>query len=222
MDSGPRRWLRRWRLAAGSLLALLVWSAPAPSQPLDPPPPHGGPPHGRPPHGRHGPPLEALFARRAEELGLGEETLARIRAIVEESRASTEQGRAELDAAHRAMRDLLDDDVPDEARVMEQAERIGALEIRHRQQRLAAMLAIRALLSDAQRDELIRLRKESGPRSRRARGTPLGPCAPDLAELCPEARPGPPALRCLAERWSDLSRPCQTFVEQGRPMPFRP
>ncbi len=212
----------RWCRAAGVATLLLAWSLPVGAQPPAPPggpalpgrPPH---PPGRPPHGHGPPPLEKITARYAERLALDEEALARIRVIALEAREANEESRAALEAAHDEMRALLKQDVPDEARVMEQAERIGALEIRTRQQRLRAMLAIRALLSDEQRAELVRIRGESASGPPRPRDGPLGPCGPDLGDLCPEARPGRASLRCLANRWDDVSRRCRNFVQHGPP-----
>ncbi len=212
----------RWCRAAGVASLLLVWSVPAGAQP---PAESGGPaipgrpphPPGRPPYGHGPPPLEKITARYAERLALDEETLARIRAIALEARTANEASRAALEAAHDEMRALLKQDVPDEAQVMRQAERIGALETRTRQQRLRAMLAIRALLSDEQRAELVRIRGESASGPPRPRDGPLGPCGPDLGDLCPEARPGRASLRCLANRWDDVSRRCRNFVQHGPP-----
>ncbi|MDJ0850857.1 MAG: Spy/CpxP family protein refolding chaperone [Myxococcota bacterium] len=213
--SGRRR-SRGYRAAGFVAALLLAWSPPAPAEPPDGPP-GGPPPHGGPPRPHGPPPPEAIAARYGERLGLDEEALARIRGISEETRSAHEQLRAELEAAHQDMRALLSQEVPNESEVMQQAERIGTLETRNRQLRLRAMLAIRALLSDEQRAELVRMRGERRPGEPRPRGGPLGPCSVDLAELCPESRPGRAALRCLANRWDDVSRPCRRFVQHGPP-----
>ena len=92
---------------------------------------------------------------------------------------------------------------------MQQADRLGALEAEASRRRLAAMLAIRAMLSDEQRAELVRIREEDGPRGRRS------PCAADLAEHCPDASPGRGALQCVSQRWEDLSPQCRRFFEHG-------
>jgi Spy/CpxP family protein refolding chaperone len=206
-------WLRR--AAVGRLLLaafLAVLAAPVGAEPP-------GPPHPGPPHHRGGPPPPDAFVEwHAERLGLDEETREKIRAIANDARRASEAGRARLDAAHERLRALLDEDEPDEAAVLEQADVIGALESEERRRRLAAMLAIRSLLSDEQRAELVRIREEAhlgmgGPRERRsAHGRP---CGPELEKWCPEAPSGRDALLCLAEHWDEVSPRCRSVFEAG-------
>jgi Spy/CpxP family protein refolding chaperone len=77
------------------------------------------------------------------------------------------------------MRRLLGQDRPDEAAVMQQAERIGALEIELHKQRLRTMLRIRALLTPEQRRELVTIHGERHRgRQRRPAQTPPQPAPP--------------------------------------------
>jgi Spy/CpxP family protein refolding chaperone len=125
---------------------------------------HGGPGGPGGPRGPGGPHV-GLIEEHAEQLGVDEETLEKIRAIVDESRAAGEDLRAELRDAHGALRELLSQDSPDFDAAMAQVETIGELEIQERKNRLGAMLRIRSLMTPEQRAELSRIREEA--RSRR-------------------------------------------------------
>ena len=155
---------------------------------------------------------DRFITEYAERLGLDQETLAAIRTIVEASRAHGETLRTELQQAYVQMRALLSQEVPDEAAVMRQADAIGALELAARKQRLQVMLRIRALLTPAQRQELIRL-QETWPRRRRPDFVPA--CQAESTDFCPDVAPGRPHLECLYEHMAELSEACRTAI-QGR------
>src|SRR5262245_46516015 len=87
------------------------------------------------PHGEHGPILERVLERCAERLGLDDTTLTAIRTLAATSRQDEETLRAEIHQAHDTMRALLSQDKPEESAVMQQAERIGALELAQQKQR---------------------------------------------------------------------------------------
>jgi hypothetical protein len=74
--------------------------------------------------------------------------------------------------------------------------------------RLDALLQIHALLSPAQREELVKIREEEWG-GRRGRG-----CAADVDALCADAARGAPTLRCLAERFESLSPGCRRAVDR--------
>ena len=110
--------------------------------------------HGR----RHGrPPLDALLEQNAERLALDAETLERIRAVADASRPEHERLADALHALRQDMRQQLGEDDPDRDAVMKLADRIGAAETALDKQRLATLLEIRALLTPAQRQELVRI-----------------------------------------------------------------
>lgn len=155
---------------------------------------------------------DRFIAEYAERLGLDQQTLATIRALVEASRAQAEPLGVELRQAYAQMRALLSQEVPSEAAVMQQADAIGALELAARKQRLQVMLQIRALLTPAQRQELVRLQETWNTR-RRAEIVPA--CRVENTEICPDAAPGRPQLACLYEHMAELSEACRTAL-QGR------
>jgi Spy/CpxP family protein refolding chaperone len=156
--------------------------------------------------------LDRFTAEYVERLGLDKETLATIRTIVDASRAQGETLRADLRQAYARMRTLLSQEEPNEAAVMQHADTIGALELAARKQRLQVMLRIRALLTPAQRQELIRL-QETWHTGRRSDVMPA--CQAESTDFCPDVAPGRPHLECLYEHMADLSEACRTAI-QGR------
>ena len=120
----------------------------------------GKPPHA-PHHGRRGPPLiEQVLERHAERLGLDAQARARIEEIADAAQAESEPLRETLHALHDELRAELAKDAPEEATVMQLAERIGAAETDERKLRLRSMLRIRALLTEQQRAELVKIHAE--------------------------------------------------------------
>jgi Spy/CpxP family protein refolding chaperone len=138
-----RRWTRRGATAA-LLLAGLALAFPA---------------HARRDRGDWGG-SGGWIERHAEELGLDEAKLAEIRAILDASRAQADGIHDEHRAARKAMHDLLDQDEPDRAAVMKQAEVLGEIEVRKHKHRLETMLKIREMLTPEQRAQLRTLKDE--------------------------------------------------------------
>jgi Spy/CpxP family protein refolding chaperone len=157
-------------------------------------------------------PPERVMAEHAEQLGLAPETLRAIRTIVEASRGPQETRRVALRQAYAQMRALLSQEVTNEAAVMQQAETISALELAARKQRLQVMLRIRALLTPAQRQELVRL-QEAWHTHRRP--YILQACQTESTDLCSDAAPGRPYLACLHDHLAELSEACRSAL-QGR------
>jgi Spy/CpxP family protein refolding chaperone len=124
---------------------------------------------------RHGrkherPPLDALLERHAERLGLDAEMLARIRAAADASRPEHERLADELHALRLEMRERLGEDAPDRDAVMHLADRIGTAETALDKHRLTTLLEIRALLTPAQRQELVRIFDERRRERHEAKG----------------------------------------------------
>ena len=168
----------RKRIAAtGSVAAAVLLLASAlPGEVRAGPPGQGGP-HGQPPMG-------GFIERHAERLELDEAAVASIRKVVDRTRSDNEKVQRQIEAEHKQMRIMLEADSPNEKRVMQQADTIGALYTRERKNRLRAMLAVRALLTPEQRAELQKIRREMhdkhGDRPPHAdwhgrRGGPQGP-----------------------------------------------
>jgi len=168
---------------------------------------------GRPPRDADSHPGRFFEEEYAERLGLEAETLAAIRTIVQASRLQSKAIWTELQQAHAQMRALLSQAMPDTAAVMQQADTINALELAERKNRLQAMLQIRALLTPAQRQELVQLQ---GELSTRRRFDSLSACQADSANLCPDATPGRARLQCLHDHLAELSEACRAAFQSRR------
>lgn len=149
----------------------------------------------------------------AERLGLEAETLAAIRTIVEAAGLQNKALWAEMHRAYAQMRQLLSQEMPDTAAVMQQADTISALELTERKNRLQAMLQIRALLTPAQRQELVRLQ---GELATRGRFNTMSACQADSANFCADAAPGRVRLQCLHDHLAALSEACRTALQRLR------
>ena len=153
---------------------------------------------------------DRFIAEHAEQLGLAPETLTAIRTLVEASRGPQETRRVALRRAYAQMRALLSQEVPNEAMVMQQAEAISALELAARKQRLQVMLRIRALLTPAQRQELVRLQEAWHTR----RGPDiLQACQTESTDLCADAGQGRRHLACLQDHMTELSEACRGALQ---------
>ena len=168
---------------------------------------------GRPPRDAGSHPGRFIEEEYAERLGLEAETLATIHTIVETARLQSKPLWTELHQAHAQMRALLSQETPDPAAVMRQADTIGALELAERKNRLQAMLQIRAILTSAQRQELVRLQ---GELSTRGRFDGLHACQADSAKLCSDAAPGRVRIQCLRDHLEELSETCRAAIQRPR------
>ena len=166
-------------------------------------------------HKGRGPLSERWIEEHAERLGLDQETLTTIRTIADASRQKEEEFREALRNAYDTMRELLSQEVPDEATVMQQAEVIGALELTKRQHRLRTLLRIRSLLTPEQRQALIRIHDEQYARRQ---ADVLSACQNDMARFCADADRWRERVRCLYHHMAELSPACTRVMgsRQGR------
>jgi len=187
-------------VVASSFVCAAALARPPVGPPFGPPGPPGGP----------GP--EGFLEEHADRLGLDDDTRAAIRAIVDESRARAAELHDDHREARRALRDLLEQDSPDEAAVMKQAELLGAIETQLRKHRLQALLRIHALLTPEQRKEMMALHRE------RHRGPEmvLEDCEGDLEALCPQADSPFDQMGCLREQADHVSEGCAAALETFR------
>lgn len=194
--------LRSLPLTAFGLAALLLAGAASASSPG----------HHGPRHGHHGMDEQGFVQENAERLGLAEETRQAIEAIVEDSHARAAALHDEHREARHALKDLLSQDVPDEATVMAQAEELGRIETALSKHRLATMLRIRALLSPEQRSQLLEIRREKHARKEAVREA----CAAEIGQWCPDADSSWERMRCLRENEERLSETCAAALEPMR------
>jgi Spy/CpxP family protein refolding chaperone len=170
-------------------------------------PPFGGPP------GPRGP--EGMIEEHADRLGLDDEARAAIRAIVDASHERAAELHEDHREAHRVLRDLLSQDSPDEAAVMQQAELLGTIETETTKHRLQTLLRIRALLTPEQREEMMGMHR--GHREHHGRPEMLlENCEGDLEKLCPDAGSPFDRMECLHEHADHVSEGCVSALETLR------
>jgi Spy/CpxP family protein refolding chaperone len=148
--------------------------------------------------------LAALHAN-ATRLGLNDETVAAVAAILAEGKANLATLNAERASAREALRRLLSAPTPDEAAVMAEADRIADLDAQRLKLRLQTLLRIRPLFTAAQIDALHTLRGQ-----RRAAFEDA--CRSDVATWCSDALLGPEQLQCLGAHDAELSAECRSVV----------
>ena len=139
--------------------------------------------------------------------------LQTIETIVDESRKRARGLHVELRGLHREMHDLLSQETPDEAAVMQQAEAIGQAETELHKHRLGALIKIRALLTGEQREELSRIREETREEWRERL---VDSCDADIDGLCPDADDPWSRRGCARTHWDELSADCQNAIESAR------
>ena len=125
--------------AAAALLAVFALSA--------------GNASARPPLGGSGPGTSMLEGR-IRHLDLDTATRDAVFAILDGSRPTEREIESRLDTEHASMRALLEQDSPDEAAVLAQADRVGQTMLELRKQQLRTLLAVRSQLTPEQRAEL--------------------------------------------------------------------
>ena len=110
-----------------------------------------------------------LVKEKAKELGVSEDTLAKVDALSKETRAQEEELRTRLREATQKVRKLLDENRPDEKALLETSALASKISRETRLLRLQCSLKVRALLSDEQLGKFMEIRKKAMS-TRRARG----------------------------------------------------
>jgi Spy/CpxP family protein refolding chaperone len=114
-----------------------------------------GPKHG-------GEPLQ----RYIDALDLDSPTREKVQEILDASKQERAGFRARIRPEFERMRNLLDQDEPDEAAVMQQVEKIGLIKIEGRKAMLGTLLRVRALLTPEQRETLMEMKRQEREKRR--------------------------------------------------------
>lgn len=117
----------------------------------------------QPPGGRQQYSPDEFLERDLEKLGLDAGQTKRVHAILAAARERRVARRPEMRTAFDRMRELLEADLPDEAAVMKQVERIGALKMEEHKDMVRTLLAVRAELTPEQRRQLKAMSPDKGP-----------------------------------------------------------
>ena len=117
------------------------------------------------PEGRKGKmgkgPLPHEFLRRhADQLGISEDILEQVEAIVAEVKESQRTLRRDIKKLKIDVHYEMEQDNPDREKIMNLVRETGELKIKQHQARIGVLLDIRALLTPTQRESLERLMKE--------------------------------------------------------------
>jgi len=121
------------------------------------------PPGNQPPDGPPWTPPDERLEQHLRELGLDASQIDKAHTILVAAKRTREESDEKLRKAFDEMRTLLEQDLPDEAAVMRQADRIGAIRTDGRKAMLRALLAVRADLSPEQRKKLNTMMLRDGP-----------------------------------------------------------
>lgn len=140
---------RRSRSVRGALLALALGGVAALAGGAAWARPHGGDCGGR----HHGMGIEQL-ERKVPGLELAPDTEKAVYAAIDQARAKRRSLDRELGAAHERLRALLDQERPEVDAVLAQADKLGALRTELHKLELRAKVAVRALLSPEQWEQL--------------------------------------------------------------------
>jgi Spy/CpxP family protein refolding chaperone len=133
------------------LFAGLLWGDPAVARP-------------------HGPPPDVRLEKNLEALGIEPTQMEKIRGILAASKQKREQMHTQLRAAFDEMHALLEQDPPDEAAIMQQADKIGQIQTEGHKAMLHVLLQVRAELTPEQRQKLKDSMRGDGPPPWRGRG----------------------------------------------------
>jgi periplasmic protein CpxP/Spy len=168
-----------------SLMALLLAAlpfvvSPAHAEPGDGPGGPGGP-------GRR-------LERMIQTLGLDATQQKKVQAILDAAKPKREEIRGRMHKAFDEMRALLDQDTPDQAAVLAQADRIGAISTEAHKAMLTTLLAVRAELTPEQRAKLKEEMQKHGPGRwhHRHRGGARGGASGGASGATPEGAPPEP------------------------------
>jgi len=121
-----------------------------------------GPPGGCAPGAGAG--FAAMLEHRLDRLDLDPSIRNEIDAILAEARPTAAALRDQVAAEHERMRALIAEEAPDQAAIDEEVDRIGSATGELRKHEIHTMLAVRALLTPEQRDQLRPQRGRQGLR----------------------------------------------------------
>ena len=162
---------------------------------------------------RHG---SGTFPNRLlEEVGVNETVRHEISNISDKSEPHARELHEQIHEARQVLRDLLEQDSPDQELVMQKVDEIGALEIQADKYRLETMLSIRALLTPEQRTALENLRenhqgKRYGHKMRKLKRA----CSDTLTEVCSENLGDRDQIQCLHAQHAGISSSCKMALQK--------
>jgi Spy/CpxP family protein refolding chaperone len=125
----------------------------------------------------------------SDKIGADSQTIAKIKDLAYNANKELIGLRAEMDQNHLEMKRLMDLDSPDDKAIIAQIDKIGAVEIKLRKNRISLLLAVRKVLTPEQRTKLKQLMPDKMCQERGC-GKDGAPCPG--AGKCPKMKNMPP------------------------------
>jgi len=105
-----------------------------------------------------------LMKKRAKEIGLSEETVAKIDAAVEAGKAEEAKNREESKAAIEALIKVLSQSRPKEKDLMAASAKVGEFAAKSRELKMRTIIEMRSLLTDEQLEKFMEIREKATAR----------------------------------------------------------
>ncbi len=105
-----------------------------------------------------------LMKNRAKEIGLSEETVAKIEAAIEAGKAEEAKHREENAAAVEALNKILSQNRPNEKELMAAAKKVGESAAKSRELKMRTIIEMRSLLTDEQLEKFMEIRGKATSR----------------------------------------------------------
>jgi Spy/CpxP family protein refolding chaperone len=105
-----------------------------------------------------------MMKKKAKEIGLSEETIAKIDAVIEANNAAEKQLREENRDALTELNEVLAKNLPSEKELMAATEKVGELASKSRAQKMKSVLEVRSLLTAEQLEKFMELRNKARAR----------------------------------------------------------
>ncbi len=111
-----------------------------------------------------GPAEGRLMTKKAEEIGLSEETVAKIEAAIEAGKAEEAKLREENKDALDKLSEVLLKNLPSEKELMAASDKVGEFASKSRAYKMKSVIAMRSLLTPEQLEKFMELRKKATTR----------------------------------------------------------
>jgi Spy/CpxP family protein refolding chaperone len=105
-----------------------------------------------------------MMKKKAKEIGLSEETIAKIDAAIEANNAAEKKLREENRDALIKLNEVLSKNLPSEKELMAAADKVGGLASKSRAQKMKSVLEVRSLLTAEQLEKFMELRNKARAR----------------------------------------------------------
>ncbi len=105
-----------------------------------------------------------LMKKKATEIGLSEEDVAKIDAVIETGKAEEKTIREESMAAIAELNEILAKNLPSEKELMAAAKKVGANASKSRALKMKSVVAMRSLLTPEQLEKFMEFRKKAAAR----------------------------------------------------------